>query len=141
MLDENGDAGIVHGAPDMERLKAVFMAAITSTRPRPLPLPRPFLAGRPGPLPRPLTLFLVAGGISTHDTPWSLTFLLRAERDGDSGDSGVGGGGVRQSSALFAGEDRETSGVGGGGVRQTSALVLLAGEHIEISEETLRVLF
>ena len=48
---------------------------------------------------------------------------------------------MRQSSALFAGEDRETSGVGGGGVRQTSALVLLAGEHIEISEETLRVLF
>ena len=119
MLDENGDAGTVHGVPDMERLKAVFMAAITSTRPRPLPLPRPFLAGRPGPLPRPLTLFLVAGGISTHDTPWSLTFLLRAERDGDTGDSGVGG----------------------GGVRQTSALVLLAGEHIEISEETLRVLF
>ena len=87
MLDENGDAGTVHGVPDMERLKAVFMAAITSTRPR--PLPRPFLAGRPGPLPRPLTLFLVAAGMSMHNTPWSLTFLFKAGRDGESGDSGA----------------------------------------------------
>ena len=99
----------------MLRAAAVPRAAITSTRPR--PLPRPLLGGRP--LPRPLTLFLVAAGMASHNTPWSLTFLLNADRDGDSGDSGVGG----------------------GGVRQTSALVLLAGEHIEISEETLQVLF
>ena len=131
----------------MERLKAVLMASIASTRPRPrpLPLPRPFLAGRPGPLPRPLTLFFVAAGISSHDTPWSLTFLLKAERDGDSedsgnsGDSGVGSGGVRKTSTLvlFAGD----SGVGGAGVRQTSTLVLFAGVDGETSEEVLRVLF
>ena len=109
---------------DIERLKAVLRASIASTRPRPLPLPL-LLAGRPGPLPRPLTLFFVVAGISSHDTPWSLTFLLKAERDGDSEDS----------------EDSGDSGVGGGGVRQTSTLVLLAGVDGETSEEVLRVLF
>ena len=77
------------------------------------------MGGRPGPLPRPLTLFLVAAGISTHNTPWSLTFLLKAESDGDSG-------------------------VGGGGVRQTSSLILfagVAGEEVEAGGEVLRVLF
>ena len=116
-----------NGDIDFEVLKAVPNAAVAAAR-LPLPLPLPFLGGRPGPLPRPLTLFLVAAGISTHNTPWPLTFLLKAESDGDSG---VGGGA----------ESDGVSGVGGGGVRQTSALVLLAGEHIEISEETLRVLF
>ena len=132
----------------MERLKAVLRAFIASTRPRPRPLPL-LLAGRPGPLPRPLTLFFVAAGISSHDTPWSLTFLLKAERDGDSedsGDSGVGGGGVIQTSTLgfFAGIAEETSGdsgVGGGGVIQTSTLNLFAGVDGETSEEVLQVLF
>ena len=82
LIDINGD---------MQHLKAVPRAAIAPTQPRPRPLllPRPFLAGRPGPLPRPLTLFLVAAGMSMHNTPWSLTFLFKAGRDGESGDSGA----------------------------------------------------
>ena len=129
----------------MERLKAVLRAFIASTRPRPRPLPLLF-AGRPGPLPRPLTLFFVAAGISSHDTPWSLTFLLKAERDGDSEDFGVGGGGVIETSTLgfFAGVSEETSGdsgVGGGGVILTSTLDLFARVDGETSEEVLRVLF
>ena len=130
----------------MERLKAVLRAFIASTRPRPRPLPL-LLGGRPGPLlPRPLTLFFVAAGISSHDTPWSLTFLLKAERDGDSEDFGVGGGGVIETSTLgfFAGVSEETSGdsgVGGGGVILTSTLDLFAGVDGETSEEVLRVLF
>ena len=129
----------------MERLKAVLRAFIASTRPRPRPLPL-LLAGRPGPLPRPLTLFFVAAGISSHDTPWSLTFLLKAERDGDPEDSGVGGGGVIETSTLgfFAGVSEETSGdsgVGGGGVILTSTLDLFTGVDGETSEEVLRVLF
>ena len=89
----------------MERLKAVLRAFIASTRPRPRPLPL-LLGGRPGPLlPRPLTLFFVAAGISSHDTPWSLTFLLKAERDSE--DSGVGGGGVIETT--LDGVDGETS--------------------------------
>ena len=125
---------------DIERLKAVLRASIASTRPRPCPLslPCPLLAGRPGP-----------GPPTSHDTPWSLTFLLKAERDGDSedsGDSGVGGGGVIQTSTLgfFAGIAEETSGdsgVGGGGVIQTSTLDLFAGVDGETSEEVLQVLF
>ena len=88
----------------MLRAAAVPRAAITSTRPR--PLPRPLFGGRP--LPRPLTLFLVAAGMASHNTPWSLTFLLNADRDGDSGDSGVGGGGgVPSTLVLFAGVDGE----------------------------------
>ena len=130
---------------DMERLKAVLRAFIASTRPRPRPLPL-LLAGRPGPLPRPLPLFFVAAGISSHDTPWSLTFLLKAERDGDSEDFGVGGGGVIETSTLgfFAGVSEETSGdsgVGGGGVILTSTLDLFTGVDGETSEEVLRVLF
>ena len=129
----------------MERLKAVLRAFIASTRPRPRPLPL-LLAGRPGPLPRPLPLFFVAAGISSHDTPWSLTFLLKAERDGDSEDFGVGGGGVIETSTLgfFAGVSEETSGdsgVGGGGVILTSTLDLFAGVDGETSEEVLRVFF
>ena len=148
----------------MERLKAVLRAFIASTRPRPRPLPL-LLAGRPGPLPRPLTLFFVAAGISSHDTPWSLTFLLKAERDSE--DSGVGGGGVIETT--LDGVDGETSeevlrvetserprdlvrprdrrdlgvagdsGVGGGGV--TLTLDLFAGVDGETSGEVLRVLF